>query len=120
MNQGSDLVPGTWHETRAVVSGGDATRHLDQLAARNIRVLCITPPVFEEYARKYDRDTVRFQRATMKRLAAERGLEYHDFSDDRQFGGVANFFANPDHLNVLGARQFSEHRLKPLLEGDGD
>jgi hypothetical protein len=90
-------------------------RTLTMMQDRGLRVICFTAPVFDAYARNYDRQTIREMHAYLDRLVEEFDVEYHDFSDDRQFSGVAEFFANPDHLNETGAAAFSRHRLAALL-----
>jgi hypothetical protein len=77
----------------------------DELRARGLRVVIVTPPVFTTYSSHVDPARYRRFQDAVRDLARRYGAEYANYFDDRRF--EAADFSNHDHLNPKGANKFT-------------
>jgi len=77
------------------------------LQTRGIRVVFFTPPYFVTYSELYYPQTIRSMKDRMQQLVEEYGVEYYDFSTDKDLIYNNLLFKDDDHLNADGAVVFS-------------
>ncbi|OGW69842.1 MAG: hypothetical protein A2036_01370 [Omnitrophica bacterium GWA2_50_21] len=80
---------------------------INDLAARNVRVILFTPPYYFKYTEYFRAEIIRHMRDTMRRLQGACNVEYYDFSESLDFIRSEHFFENSDHLNKGGVHMFS-------------
>lgn len=89
------------------------------LQKHGIRVVFVTPPYYEEYTSAYiqgDPKAITRMQENMSRIQHDYGVEYYDFSADEEFISDHTLFKDADHLNVCGARLFSQKLNNIVLE----
>ena len=88
------------------------------LQEKNVRLIFYTPPysdIYIEMLHKDDLGIVNLAKHYMQQLREDFGIEYYDFFEDPVFTGNYNYFFDVDHLNLSGARLFSQN-LKRICE----
>ncbi len=78
------------------------------LRQRNIMLIFITTPVYKAFTEYYDKEYIILMRRDMTQLQSKYNIEYYDFSRDTTFSYNNKFFYNSDHLNKMGAKEFSK------------
>ena len=98
-------------------------------AIRDIVLLCqkkgavpvlITTPVMSYYLEKVKEGEPEFYesgfREAIRRIQEETGVEYYDYSHDERFLHEYGKFMNADHLNQIGAREFTRILMEKVSE----
>ncbi len=85
---------------------------------RGWRVLIVTPPVTSNYRDRLPPDAAerahRMIRSAMDAAAGGANVVYYDFAAKQVYGD--QMFMDPDHLNVYGARRFTQDLNRALEE----
>ena len=81
------------------------------LKKRQIKLIFVTTPVYKAFSEYYDKKYIDLMKKNMQLLQQEYGIEYYDFSRDTTFSYINKFFYNSDHLNKMGAKEFSKKLL---------
>lgn len=74
-----------------------------------------TPPFFHTYnetIRKYDPEFFDEFYGVIRKIVGNTGIKYYDYSSDSRYVYDKNLFDNADHLNVKGARLFTDNLLR--------
>ena len=71
----------------------------------------ISSKVYKAFSEYYDKKYIDLMKKNMQLLQQEYGIEYYDFSRDTTFSYINKFFYNSDHLNKMGAKEFSKKLL---------
>jgi hypothetical protein len=90
------------------------------LQKRGIRVIFVTPPYYHAYTAAYQRvnpEAISRMQENMAILQNENGVEYYDFSTDKEFVSDHTLFKDADHLNTCGASLFSA-KLNEIVSDD--
>ena len=87
---------------------------IEYLGDRNIRIIFFTPPFFCDYNEQVDHQFHTIMIDTMKRMTSKYSVEYYNFSTSEFFDSDSTLFANADHLNTKGQKEFCT-RLKEAI-----
>jgi hypothetical protein len=77
------------------------------LQADGITVALFTPPYWKSYNKEFPKSFQTRMLESVKRLSKATGARYYDFSRKPEFSEHSELFADADHLNVEGKREFS-------------
>lgn len=91
---------------------------LKLLKARNIRVVFFTPPLYCQFTQGYDKLIVSDMKSRMNTISREFGVEYYDYSEDREIADNYAYFWDETHLNNEGARLFTKKFKKGMLKAE--
>jgi hypothetical protein len=89
------------------------------LQSNGVRVILFTPPYYEDYTTKYFMENpgdINQMRQLMAKLLQEYGVEYYDFSDDKNFVDDISLYKDSDHLNLCGKNKFSKDLYQKMYE----
>lgn len=89
---------------------------VQDLHARDIRVIFYTPPYVPRYTRTYLRErphTLKQMRSHIEDLREALQIEYYDFAQDTSFTHHPDYFDDGNHLSEVGAEVFTR-RLKEV------
>ena len=82
------------------------------------RPILVTVPYLREYTdaiRKNDPEFFPDFYAAIDEVRQKTGIEYYDYAFDKRFCGEYELFLNPDHLNIKGAKKFTNILLHEVL-----
>lgn len=80
---------------------------IDHLHSAGVRVVLFTPPFHYRYIELYrEANPPREMESSVRRLAAEQGIEWLDYSD-HPMAEEARWFLDSDHLNADGRQRFT-------------
>lgn len=87
----------------------DALREIAALCRENAwNAVFVTPPYPDVYTQCYTTENLGCFQDLMTSLSAETGVPWLDYSRDADFSGQYSYFKNIDHLNLSGAKAFSQ------------
>ncbi len=93
---------------------------IQQLQARNVRVIFVTPPYFYAYTKIYQEnapESISLMEQNMQTLQQDYGIKYYNFSLDEDFTLNHRAFSDSDHLNRCSAKEFSK-KFKQIIAQD--
>ncbi len=85
--------------------------------------ILVTVPYLREYTdafRKNDPEFFSDFYAVIEEIKRNTGIEYYDYAFDERFCRDYSLFANADHMNIEGARRFTNTLLHEVLGIDTD
>ena len=83
--------------------------------SKNIRPIMITTPYLNEYNHLVSEDFLEDFHAVIADVELT-GAEYYDYSSDERFSNEYDYFMNSDHLNIEGARKFTDIIKTEILD----
>lgn len=87
----------------------DALREIAALCRENAwNAVFVTPPYPDVYTQCYSTEILGCFQDLMTSLSAQTGVPWLDYSRDADFSGQYSYFKNIDHLNLSGAKVFSQ------------
>ena len=87
----------------------DALREIAALCRENAwNAVFVTPPYPDVYTQCYTTENLGCFQDLMTSLSAQTGVPWLDYSRDADFSGQYSYFKNIDHLNLSGAKAFSQ------------
>lgn len=95
----------------------DALREIAALCRENgWHAVFVTPPYPDAYTQCYPTEILERFHALMTDLSAETGVPWLDYSQSADFADQYAYFKNIDHLNLAGAKAFSQVLKKDLAD----
>ncbi len=89
-----------------------------KIGARPIMVTVPYTPAYTDIIRKEDPEFFPEFYAVIDEIRSKTGVEYYDYGCDERFCGDYGFFLNSDHMNLEGARRFTNTILHEVLSLD--
>ncbi|MDY6903902.1 MAG: DUF1574 family protein [Thermodesulfobacteriota bacterium] len=84
------------------------------LKGKGIEVIFFTPPYYYKYTELYKNEYIDEMKRAMNQLVESDGVEYLDYSTDRDIAYNADLFQDPDHINLEATRILAKKILKDL------
>lgn len=91
---------------------------LNYLSEKEIEVLLYTPPYFVEYTNQYEQSKIVDMQQVARNIAEIHQVQYLDYSVHPDFINDSKVFYNADHLNLCGARKFSQELASKINLGE--
>lgn len=85
---------------------------------RNIECAMIVVPYLGEYNEKVPKEFKKYFDEVLNAISVKYEVEYYDYSMDERFQGKYEWFMNSDHLNRIGAINFTRILWEDFLETD--
>lgn len=86
------------------------------LKKHGVTPVLVTTPYLKEYDGRVDKKHKAMVKAEAKKIAAEEGIVYYDYSEDGRFQGRYDLFNGAHHLNDVGRKMFMSILFKEVPE----
>lgn len=85
---------------------------------KDIRPILISTPLREEYFSLYNQQILDQFYSIVKKVQAETGCEYYDYTHDERFANSDEYMRNADHLSPDGALVFTKILMEEVTNGN--
>lgn len=94
---------------------------IDLCKEKDIRPVLVTPPYLREYTGYIQEQNPAFYRdfyEKINKIQENTGVEYYDYAMEQRFCKEYDLFADCDHLNLEGAKLFTEIIIHDVMSNE--